>query len=58
MISKVLAIGRPTMIFSAPYASHEWHELSDLRRQKLGENMVSMMRRARTLDTRGHVGRM
>ena len=39
MISKVLAIGRPTMIFSAPYAGHEWHELSDLRRQKLGENM-------------------
>ena len=43
IITRLLALGRPTMIFSAPYAGHEWYQLSDIRRQKLGENMDCLL---------------
>jgi len=39
----LLALGRPTMIFSPPYAGHEWFSLSDLRRKKEGENMECLL---------------
>lgn len=43
ILTAVLGLGRPTMIFSAPYAGHEWYQLSDIRRQKLGENMECLL---------------
>ncbi len=43
ILKGVLELGRPTVIFSAPYAGHEWFNLSDIRRQKLGENMECVL---------------
>jgi L-fucose isomerase-like protein len=43
VLNAVLALGRPTIIFSAPYAGHEWFNLSGIRRQKLGENMECVL---------------
>jgi len=42
-MTALLALGRPTMIFSPPYAGHEWFNLSDIRRQKQGENMDCLL---------------
>ena len=39
VMQDLLKIGRPTMIFSAPYSGHEWFYLSDLRRGELGKKM-------------------
>jgi len=39
----LLALGRPTMIFSAPYSGHEWFELSAIRRQELGKHMECLL---------------
>jgi hypothetical protein len=43
VITALLALGRPTMVFSAPYSGHEWYQLSAIRRQKLGENMECLL---------------
>ena len=42
-MTALLDLGRPTMIFSPPYAGHEWFYLSDIRRKKQGENMDCML---------------
>jgi len=39
VIREILELKRPTMIFSAPYAGHEWYELAQVRRQPLGAQM-------------------
>lgn len=39
IIREILELKRPTMIFSAPYAGHEWYELAQVRRQPLGAQM-------------------
>ena len=39
----LLDLGRPTMMFSPPYAGHEWFNLSDIRRNKQGENMECLL---------------
>ncbi len=39
VMQELLKIGRPTMIYSAPYAGHEWYQLSELRRQEVGRKM-------------------
>lgn len=39
VMQEILKIGRPTMIYSAPYAGHEWFYLSELRRQEVGRKM-------------------
>ncbi len=39
VMQELLKLGRPTMIFSAPYSGHEWFYLSDLRRSELGRKM-------------------
>ncbi len=39
VMQEILKIGRPTMIYSAPYAGHEWFYLSELRRQEIGRKM-------------------
>jgi len=43
VLTALLELARPTMIISAPYAGHEWFNLSDIRRQKLGENMECIL---------------
>ena len=42
-IKELLAVGRPTMIFSAPYSGHEWYGLSEIRRQPLGRQMECLL---------------
>jgi hypothetical protein len=39
VIREILELKRPTMIFAAPYAGHEWYELAQIRRQPLGAQM-------------------
>jgi len=43
MLKEILSLGRPTMIFSAPYSGHEWYELSFIRRQELGKKMECIL---------------
>jgi len=43
VIEQILAVGRPTMIFSAPYSGHEWHALSAIRRQEPGRKMECLL---------------
>jgi len=38
-MKELFALGRPVMIFSAPYAGHEWYYLSEIRRSELGRKM-------------------
>ncbi len=42
-IKELLAVDRPTMIFSAPYSGHEWYELSAVRREALGRKMECLL---------------
>jgi hypothetical protein len=42
-MKELLALGRPTMVFSAPYSGHEWYYLSELRRQELGRKMECVL---------------
>jgi hypothetical protein len=43
VMKEVLAAGRPTMIFSAPYSGHEWFYLSEIRRSELGRKMECVL---------------
>lgn len=43
ILREILALGRPTMIFSAPYSGHEWYDLSFIRRQELGKKMECIL---------------
>jgi hypothetical protein len=43
ILQEILSLGRPTVIFSAPYSGHEWHALTAVRKQKLGEKMVCLL---------------
>ena len=43
VMKELLALGRPTMIFSAPYAGHEWYWLSETRRGELGRKMECVL---------------
>ncbi|MBM3334840.1 twin-arginine translocation signal domain-containing protein [Candidatus Sumerlaeota bacterium] len=40
---EILSVGRPTVVFSPPYAGHEWHALTAVRRQKGGENLECLL---------------
>jgi len=42
-MKELLALGRPTLIFSVPYSGHEWFELSAIRRQELGQRMDCLL---------------
>ena len=42
-MKEVLALQRPTMIFSAPYSGHEWYYLSEIRRGELGRKMECVL---------------
>ena len=43
ILNEILRLGRPTIVFSAPYSGHEWHALSAIRKQKQGENMECLL---------------
>ncbi len=43
LMRAILALGRPTIIFSPPYAGHEWYELSAIRRDALGSRMECIL---------------
>lgn len=43
MLREILALGRPTVVFSIPYSGHEWYDLSFIRRQDLGKKMECML---------------
>ena len=43
VMKELLKVGRPTMIFSAPYSGHEWFYLSDLRRSELGKKLECVL---------------
>jgi len=43
VLQEILSVGVPTVIFSAPYSGHEWHALTGVRKQKLGEKMVCLL---------------
>ena len=34
ILTEILRLERPTVVFSAPYSGHEWHELSAIYKQK------------------------
>ncbi|MCL5281002.1 MAG: hypothetical protein M1376_13975 [Planctomycetes bacterium] len=43
VLEEILRLGRPTMIFSAPYSGHEWHPLSALYKQEKGRNFECIL---------------
>lgn len=43
VMQELLKVGRPTMVFSAPYSGHEWFYLSDLRRSELGKKLECVL---------------
>jgi hypothetical protein len=43
VMKELLKVGRPTMLFSAPYSGHEWFYLSDLRRSELGKKLECVL---------------
>jgi len=43
MLRELLAAGRPTVLFAAPYSGHEWTGLGGLRKQKEGALLECML---------------
>jgi len=43
ILKEILGVECPTVVFSAPYSGHEWHALTAVRKQKLGEKMVCFL---------------
>ena len=43
ILREIVSLGRPTIIFSAPYSGHEWYDLSFIRREELGKNMECIL---------------
>ncbi len=43
ILNEILRLGRPTMVFSAPYSGHEWHTLSSIYKQKEGQNLECLL---------------
>jgi len=43
ILNEILRLGRPTMVFSAPYSGHEWHTLSGIYKQKQGQNLECLL---------------
>jgi len=50
ILNEILRLGRPTMVFSAPYSGHEWHALSGIYKQparpaggKEGQNLECIL---------------
>jgi len=43
ILNKILRLGHPTMVFSAPYSGHEWHNLSAIYKQKQGQRLECLL---------------
>jgi len=43
ILNEILRLGHPTMVFSAPYSGHEWHNLSAIYKQKKGQNLQCLL---------------
>ncbi len=43
MLEELLRLGRPTVVFSAPYSGHEWHTLSAMYKQKEWTNLECIL---------------
>jgi hypothetical protein len=43
VLEAILRLGKPTMIFSAPYSGHEWHTLTGLYKQKEWTNFECLL---------------
>lgn len=43
ILSEILRLGRPTIVFSAPYSGHEWHTLSAIYKHKDGQNLECIL---------------
>ena len=43
VLNEILRLGRPTIVFSAPYSGHEWHTLSSIYKQKEGRNLECLL---------------
>jgi hypothetical protein len=39
ILTRILAVGKPTMFFAAPYSGHEWAKLGELERQPKGAKL-------------------
>jgi hypothetical protein len=43
ILNEILRLGRPIIVFSAPYSGHEWHTLSAIYKQKEGQNLECLL---------------
>jgi L-fucose isomerase-like protein len=43
IINEILRLGRPTIVFSAPYSGHEWHTLTAIYKQERGQNLECLL---------------
>ena len=43
IIKEILGLGRPTIVFSAPYSGHEWHRLAAIYKQEQGQNLECLL---------------
>lgn len=43
VLEEILRLGHPTMIFSAPYSGHEWHNLSAMYKRKEWTNFECLL---------------
>lgn len=43
IINEILRLGRPTIVFSAPYSGHEWHNLTAIYKQERGQNLECLL---------------
>lgn len=43
MLTEILAMGRPTMLFAAPYSGHEWSGFGAIQKSKVGAMLDCML---------------
>jgi hypothetical protein len=43
LLTEILRVGRPTMVFAIPYSGHGWVELGAMRKQEAGAKMECML---------------
>jgi hypothetical protein len=43
VLTEILRVGRPTMVFAAPYSGHDWSGFGALQRQEIGANMECLL---------------
>jgi len=43
ILDEILSVGKPTVLFAAPYSGHGWTRFGDLQKQELGAKMECML---------------